>query len=100
MKKIVFAYIVFLLLSSEAISFIAYYIYQGKAFSYSELNNYRTSIASQTQSNFATQPIVAHPYLGNVHNPDSTARMGEIGVNEYGFMDDKNSIQKRQKINT
>ena len=61
MKKIVFAYIVFLLLSSEAISFIAYYIYQGKAFSYSELNNYRTSIASQTQSNFATQPELLIP---------------------------------------
>lgn len=99
MKKIIFifSYLLFLFASFEAISFIGYYIYQGKVFSYTELNNYRSSLAGQKQSNYAILPSVAHPYLGNVHNPDSTAKIGTTPVSDYGFFDDKSPIQKKNE---
>ena len=90
-------YILFLAICFEAISYIGYYIFQNEFYSYSKLAQQRSSIASNDSSAFDTLPIVAHPYLGNIHNPDSGAKIGDIGVTSFGFFDNSFPLQKKSE---
>jgi|JI10StandDraft_1071094.scaffolds.fasta_scaffold78356_2 hypothetical protein len=96
----------------ELVSFIAFYIIEKKIFSFSNslieqnkiLNLVPESNSVNTFADISTQPIMIHPYLGYVYNPDTKENKekilrGEQGliVNQYGFMDDRDPIQKKSK---
>ncbi len=96
-NKFIILYVIFLIICFEAISYIGYYFFQKEFYSYSKINNLKTSIALNESSAFDTLPTVAHPYLGNVHNPDSGVKIGDMKITSFGFFDDSFPVQKKSE---
>lgn len=113
-KKIFFYSImsVLIFIIIEFISFISFYILEKKVFTFSDsfieqnkiLNPIQDSENGNTFVNITSLPIIIHPYLGFVYNPDTKENKekklrGENGVivNQYGFIDEIDPIQTKKQ---
>jgi hypothetical protein len=87
-------------LALEAGSLVAWRVSLGEHFSFADLKALqgRTSFESTSAVQDAFRsPSVVHPYLGMVYNPDTCLpSLMNVPVNDWGFFDDKPSVQKRR----
>ncbi len=83
----------------EGASFVVYRLSFGEHFSFARLHAQQQSIQSDPSSDIqqviAGSLAVPHPYLGFVYDHRTAVRHAGLGVTDFGFIDDKSPLQKR-----
>ncbi|MFN8392866.1 MAG: hypothetical protein U0136_21415 [Bdellovibrionota bacterium] len=106
MKKIVsfFALLVAVWFLCELVSFVGLMAIHRGAPDFAELQKARDTLLGNVEKSpqqaLFELPAALHPYLGTVHNPDADIPAeyhAGFHVNDYGFFDDKEPIQRKRK---
>ncbi len=95
----------FIILILEAFSFFLYYAVTRRAFSFSKVNAEKLSLINEEENPLIMQRTksieIIHPYTGYIYNPDSNSddmtKYHGFPISDYGFLDDKSPILKKNR---